>query len=35
VAVGSATALKARTGEADPEDAERLYANADLVALHN
>ena len=33
VAVGSAAALKARTGEADPEDAERLYATVEVAPL--
>jgi len=33
VAVGSAAALKARTGEADPEDAERLYATVEVTPM--
>jgi 1-phosphofructokinase family hexose kinase len=33
VAVGSAAALKARTGEVDPEDAERLYATVEVAPV--
>jgi len=33
VALGSAAALKARTGEADPEDAERLYATVEVAPV--
>jgi 1-phosphofructokinase family hexose kinase len=33
VAVGSAAALKARTGEVDPEDAERLYATVEVTPM--
>jgi len=33
VAVGSAAALKLRTGEVDPEDVKRLYATIDVAPL--